>query len=54
MDKKVFKCDDETFLVLMIFSSLNWIHNWYNPKGKMKANEIASSLTDLILNGIKK
>ena len=54
MDKKVFKRDDETFLVLMIFSSLNWIHNWYNPKGKMKANEIASSLTDLILNGIKK
>ena len=54
MEKKIFKKDDETFLVLMIFSSLNWIHNWYDPKGKLKPKDIANSLTDLILNGIKK
>lgn len=54
MEKKIFKKDDETFLVLMIFSSMNWIHHWYNPKGKMKPEQIAVSLTALILNGIKK
>jgi TetR/AcrR family transcriptional regulator, cholesterol catabolism regulator len=54
MLKKVFARQDETFIVLMIFSSLNWVHEWYDPNGKFSPDEIADNLGKLILEGIKK
>lgn len=45
---------DEKFMMLTIISSLNWTHNWYKPQGSLTPEEIASRLSNLILNGLKK
>lgn len=42
------------FAVLTILSSLNWVVEWYSPKGEMTSEEIASKLTEFILTGLKK
>jgi AcrR family transcriptional regulator len=54
MEKGVFEKQDETFTVLTIFSSLNWLYQWYDEKGKFTAEQIGSNLAKLILNGIRK
>lgn len=48
-----FKVPDEKFAVLTILSGLNWIHTWYKPEGKMNAEEIATNLATMLLNGLK-
>jgi len=53
MAKKIFEKQDETFIVLTIFSSLNWVYEWYDPKGKFTAGQIADNLAKLILDGIR-
>jgi AcrR family transcriptional regulator len=53
MNKKIFRRQDETFLVLTIFSSLNWVYEWYDPKGKFSPDQIAENLSQLILDGIR-
>lgn len=54
MAKKVFGKKDETFFVLTIFSTINWVYEWYDPAGKFTPEEIAENLSDVILNGIRK
>ena len=49
----VFKEVDPHFTVRTIFSSLNWIYDWYQPNGVMTSENIADELSSLILNGIK-
>ena len=44
---------DSKFMMLAIISSLNWTHNWYKPGGKLKPEEVAKKLSNLILNGLK-
>ncbi|WP_255478545.1 TetR/AcrR family transcriptional regulator [Rufibacter sp. XAAS-G3-1] len=48
-----FKVTDEKFVVLTLLSSLNWLHMWYKPEGKMSPDEIAEFLSNLLLNGLK-
>jgi len=48
-----FTAPDEKFAALTILSSLNWIHTWYKPEGKMTPAEIADNLTTMLLNGLK-
>ncbi|WP_347156460.1 TetR/AcrR family transcriptional regulator [Pontibacter chitinilyticus] len=48
-----FTVPDEKFAVLAILSSLNWIHTWYKPDGKMTPAEIATNLTAMLLNGLQ-
>ncbi|MEO6168913.1 MAG: TetR/AcrR family transcriptional regulator [Chitinophagales bacterium] len=45
---------DETFTVLTIFSSLNWVYEWYDPSGKFTPDQIAENLSKLILDGMRK
>lgn len=45
---------DEKFMMLTILSSLNWTHNWYQPKGAYSPEEVGKRLANLILNGLKK
>ncbi|HUM46965.1 MAG TPA: TetR/AcrR family transcriptional regulator [Chitinophagales bacterium] len=45
---------DETFTVLTIFSSLNWVYEWYDPHGKFTPDQIAENLSKLILDGMRK
>ena len=54
MAKKIFGKQDETFIVLMIFSSLNWVYEWYDAEGKFSSEQIAENLAKLILDGIRK
>ncbi|MBA2421638.1 MAG: TetR/AcrR family transcriptional regulator [Chitinophagales bacterium] len=54
MDKGIFEKLDETFTVLTIFSSLNWVYEWYDPKGKFTPDQIAENLSKLILDGMRK
>ena len=39
-------------LVNLILGSINWMHRWYEPKGPLDAQEIATVLSDLVLRGI--
>ncbi len=54
MNEDVFDDVDEKFASLTILSTVNWINEWYNPNGKMNAEEIAKKLSDFILGGLRK
>ena len=54
MSKGIFEKQDETFSVLTIFSSLNWVYEWYDAKGKFTPQQIAENLSSLILDGMRK
>jgi len=30
---------------------MNWIYNWYDPKGRLKVHDLAQNLTQLFLEG---
>jgi AcrR family transcriptional regulator len=47
-----FRVTDEKFVVLTLLSSLNWLHTWYKPEGKMNPDQIADYLSNLLLNGL--
>jgi AcrR family transcriptional regulator len=51
--ENVFEAPDKKFAVLTILSTLNWITEWYSPKGKMTADEIAEHLTEFVLTGLR-
>jgi TetR/AcrR family transcriptional regulator, cholesterol catabolism regulator len=42
---------DLTVATYALFGMMNWIYNWYDPKGKLKVNELAQNLTQLFLGG---
>ncbi|MFN4994021.1 MAG: TetR/AcrR family transcriptional regulator [Bacteroidota bacterium] len=50
----IFDNVDEKFAALTILSSVNWIHQWYNPDGSMNPSQIAKKLADIIIGGIRK
>lgn len=50
----VFNEVDNKFAVLTILASMNWVVEWYNPKGEMTPGEIAEKLTEFILTGLIK
>lgn len=54
INEDVFSAIDQKFAVLSILSSVNWINDWYNPSGKMQADEIANRLSDFIMGGLNK
>ncbi|MES2689429.1 MAG: TetR/AcrR family transcriptional regulator [Bacteroidota bacterium] len=54
VNEDVFEQVDEKFAALTILSTVNWVNEWYNPGGKMNAEQIASKLSDFILGGLRK
>lgn len=52
-NENVFEAPDKKFAVLTILSAVNWITEWYNPKGNMTPDEIAEHLCDFILTGLR-
>ncbi|MEK6677286.1 MAG: TetR/AcrR family transcriptional regulator, partial [Planctomycetota bacterium] len=45
---------DEKFAALLILSSMNWVYQWYRTDGPMTPEEIARTLTGMLLNGLKR
>lgn len=43
---------DAKFTALTILSSANFISNWFNPEGKMTAEEVAERLARLLIEGL--
>lgn len=54
VNEDLFEDVDQKFAALTILSTLNWVNEWYNPKGKMSPTEIANKLSDFILGGLRK
>jgi AcrR family transcriptional regulator len=48
----IFAPVDERFAARLVLSALNWTHQWYRPDGPMTADEIGSTLADMLLNGL--
>lgn len=54
IDEGVFKETNKKFAALTILSSVNWIVEWYQPDGKLNAEQIADKLSNFILSGLEK
>jgi AcrR family transcriptional regulator len=48
----IFSPVDEKLVTLMLLSSLNWVSQWYNPRGELTPIDIGHTLADLTLNGL--
>ncbi|MFN2530366.1 MAG: TetR/AcrR family transcriptional regulator [Pyrinomonadaceae bacterium] len=42
---------DLTVATYALFGMMNWIYNWYDPRGKLEVGELAENLTELFLGG---
>ena len=42
---------DLTVATYALFGMMNWIYNWYNPRGKLKVSELMENVTGLFLHG---
>ncbi len=49
----VFEVGDTKTAVWAILGALNWIVQWYSPKGAMSAEQIAEDFGDLFVGGLK-
>lgn len=47
-----FTVPDEKMATLMLLSSLNFVHTWYKPDGKMPPRQISEALSQMLLNGM--
>ena len=42
---------DLTVATYALFGMMNWIYNWYDPRGKLSVADLVESVTRLFLNG---
>ena len=42
---------DLTVATYALFGMLNWIYNWYDPRGKLSVNQLTDNIARLFLNG---
>ena len=42
---------DLTVATYALFGMMNWIYNWYDPRGKLKVSDLADNLLQLFLGG---
>lgn len=40
-----------TVATYALFGMMNWIYNWYDPRGKLSVNELVDNMTRLFLSG---
>ncbi len=45
---------DKKMAVMTMFSSLNWMPNWYEPASKQDQEWVSNQLADLLIHGLKK
>jgi TetR/AcrR family transcriptional regulator, cholesterol catabolism regulator len=42
---------DATVATYALFGTMNWIYNWYDPRGKLKVSALVDNITRLFLHG---
>src|SRR5436190_11681592 len=42
---------DLTVATYALFGMMNWIYNWYDPRGKLSVKQLTDNITRLFLNG---
>jgi hypothetical protein len=42
---------DLTVATYALFGMMNWIYNWYDPRGKLSVGDLVDNITRLFLNG---
>jgi AcrR family transcriptional regulator len=42
---------DSTVATYALFGMMNWIYNWYDPRGKLSVNDLVDNITRLFLSG---
>jgi AcrR family transcriptional regulator len=42
---------DLTIATYALFGMMNWIYNWYDPRGKLSVSQLTDNITRLFLNG---
>jgi TetR/AcrR family transcriptional regulator, cholesterol catabolism regulator len=42
---------DLTVATYALFGMMNWIYNWYDPRGKLSVKQLVDNITQLFLNG---
>lgn len=47
------KSIDKKLAVMTLFSSLNWMPMWYDPKAAIEPEELGFQLADMLINGLK-
>jgi TetR/AcrR family transcriptional regulator, cholesterol catabolism regulator len=45
---------DKKLAVMTLFSSLNWMPQWYDPNSNINPVELGQQLADMLVNGLKK
>lgn len=45
---------DKKLAVMTLFSSLNWMPQWYDPVGVIEPVELGLQLADMLVNGLRK
>lgn len=49
--KKTAKAVDTTVATYALFGMMNWIYNWYDPRGKLSVSQLVDNITRLFLSG---
>ncbi len=49
-----FKDIDKKLAVMTLFSSLNWMPQWYDPQSNIVPESLGQQLSDMLVNGLKK
>lgn len=49
----IFRKINEKFMVLTIFSAMNWTYEWYQPGMDMSYESIGNNLADVLIMGLK-
>jgi len=45
---------DKKLAVMTLFSSLNWMPQWYDPNANINSTQLGEQLADMLVNGLKK
>jgi AcrR family transcriptional regulator len=54
IDSGEFKNIDKKLAVMTLFSSLNWMPQWYDPQSNIVPESLGQQLSDMLVNGLKK
>lgn len=50
VDAGIYAVDDAKLASLCISGMVRWVHRWYKPSGRLREEEIASTMSELALN----